>query len=352
MVYTWAFDTWRMFTPQEVLVPYERERDVAVEAVVQACRLCAAVQESLVSADTIAKKDRSPVTVADFGAQALVSLELTDAFPRVPLVGEEDADTLRGADGAGLRDQVFARVSALRPALTCEQMLDAIDYGRHAGGAAGRFWVLDPIDGTKGFLRKQQYAVALALIEDGRPVLGVLGCPNLPLDSADDDGPRGCVFHAMRGDGAYVRALDETAARPVSVSDIADAAGASFCESVESAHTNQSTNARIAAELGVTRPPFRIDSQCKYAAIARGDSSIYLRMPSRKDYTEKIWDHAAGWMIVKEAGGEVSDIHGKPLDFSRGRTLVGNQGVVATNGKLHAQLIAAIQSVAGAFGCQ
>jgi 3'(2'), 5'-bisphosphate nucleotidase len=101
----------------------------------------------------------------------------------------------------------------------------------------------------------------------------------------------------------------------------------------------------VAKLLGVATPPFRIDSQCKYAAIARGDSSIYLRMPTRADYEEKIWDHAAGWMVVTEAGGRVSDVAGRPLDFSIGRTLRNNKGVVATNGKLHDRVVAAVGRV-------
>ena len=79
--------------------------------------------------------------------------------------------------------------------------------------------------------------------------------------------------------------------------------------------------------------------------MARGEATIYLRLPTKKRYEEKIWDHAAGWLIVKEAEGEVADIHGKPLDFSQGRTLSQNYGVVATNGKLHSQVLSAIKKV-------
>ena len=90
-------------------------------------------------------------------------------------------------------------------------------------------------------------------------------------------------------------------------------------------------------------PPLRIDSQVKYGVLARGDVSIYLRLPTRADYEEKIWDHAAGSLIVTEAGGEVSDVRDHPLDFSVGRLLSHNVGIVATNGKLHPQVIDAVQ---------
>jgi len=65
------------------------------------------------------------------------------------------------------------------PGLTEDEVLTAIDHGVHGVGPTGRYWVLDPIDGTKGFLRGGQYALCLALIENKEIVLGVLGCPNL-----------------------------------------------------------------------------------------------------------------------------------------------------------------------------
>ena len=144
-----------------------------------------------------------------------------------------------------------------------------------------------------------------------------------------------------------MHALDGEKGTPVRVTDIVDPARASFCESVESGHSSHGDAARIAELLGVTAPPFRIDSQCKYAAVACGDASIYLRLPTSADYQEKIWDHAAGWIVVKEAGGEVTDIHGRPLDFSAGRTLAENKGAVATNGRLHDRVIAAVGKVLG-----
>jgi 3'(2'), 5'-bisphosphate nucleotidase len=194
-----------------------------------------------------------------------------------------------------------------------------------------------------GYLRGDQYAIALALIEDGEVVLGVLGCPNLPIDVSRPDGPRGCLFIAGEGQGATMRGIDNSIERSIKVTGIADPREASFCESVEGSHSSHSRARQIGAILGVTAPPLRIDSQVKYGVLARGDVSIYLRLPTRADYEEKIWDHAAGSLIVTEAGGEVSDVRGQPLDFSRGRKLSHNVGIVATNGKIHRQVIAAVQ---------
>lgn len=326
---------------------YEQERAAAVKAVRIASALCARVQTRLV-AGTLTKGDRSPVTVADYGAQAVVSHLLAARFPGLPLIGEEDAAALRTDDNAAIRATVVDAVQQTLPEMDEAAVLAAIDRGNDPGGPTGRRWTLDPIDGTKGFLRMDQYAVALALIEDGEVVLGVLGCPNLPRNAADPDGPRGCLFVGVNGEGAFVRGLDEDAKEaPISVTAIADPADARFCESVESGHSSHTHSAQIASRLGITRPPFRIDSQCKYAAVARGDASIYLRLPTRKDYVEKIWDHAAGWRVIVEAGGQVTDVRGAPLDFSRGRRLEDNQGVIVTNGALHAPVLDAVAAVLG-----
>jgi len=318
-------------------------RRVAVEAVLRASEVCRAVQYRLVAGAALQKGDKSPVTVADFAAQAVVSHFLAEAFPGVPLVGEEDARALREPENAEMKDAVLAAVGEVIGGLDEARVLGAIDRGTYAGGRQGRHFTLDPIDGTKGFLRLDQYAVALALIDEGQVVMGVLGCPSLPVGG--DATARGCLFAAHRGAGATVRTLDDPTERVVHVSDASEADAARFCESVESAHTDQSQSRRVAELLGITSAPYRIDSQCKYAAVARGDASIYLRLPTKPGYVEKIWDHAAGWSVVTEAGGRVTDVSGHDLDFGHGRRLEGNRGVITTNGRLHDEVVAAVGRV-------
>lgn len=99
--------------------------------------------------------------------------------------------------------------------------------------------------------------------------------------------------------------------------------------------------------LKITTLPVRIDSQCKYAVLARGDAGIYLRVPTRADYQEKIWDHAGGSLLIEEAGGKICDVNGFDLDFSQGRTLKNNKGIVATNGIIHDSVMIAVRKVLG-----
>ena len=320
---------------------FQAELEDGIAAVKAAARVCRTVQQDLVTAETLEKKDKSPVTVADFAAQAIVCAFLAKALPADPLVGEEDAADLRDDAQTPLREAVVKQVAAgMEEAVDTEQVLAWIDRG-NSEGREKRYWTLDPIDGTKGFLRGEQYAIALALIEDGEVVLGLLGCPNL-----EHGNQKGTLFVATRDGPATVQPLfEEGAAQIISVSALTAVAEARFCESVESAHSNQGESAEIARLLGIEQEPYRIDSQCKYAAVARGDASIYLRLPTRADYQEKIWDHAAGKIIVERAGGTVTDIHGKPLDFSRGKYLEQNQGIVATCGAVHAEVLEAVRQV-------
>ena len=312
-----------------------------VDSVRAASRICRAVQSELMARDSVAKADKSPVTVADLGGQALVAERLRRAFPGVPLIGEEDADQLR--DAPDLCARVVQRVRAEWPDATTDQVLDAIDLGCAEVGARGRYFTLDPIDGTKGFLRGAQYAIALALVEDGLPAVGVLGCPNLE----HPDGSLGVVLLAVRGEGTRALALDGDGldGTPCRVSDRAESAAIRMCESVEAAHSAHGESAAVAGRLGIFAAPVRIDSQAKYAVLALGGAELYLRIPTDPRRREKIWDHAAGSLVVTEAGGAVTDLDGLPRDCGRGPTLAANRGIVASNAAVHDRVLQALRSI-------
>ena len=203
-------------------------------------------------------------------------------------------------------------------------------------------WTLDPIDGTKGFLRGEQYAVCLALIVDGKVQLGVIGCPNLCQDAANRDGSKGCMFVAVRGQGAEQMSLSGANPTPVNIPDFSNG-DLNMLESVEAAHSSHSFNDRVAQLLNITKPPTRMDSQAKYCALSRGDGGIYLRLPATSGYVEKIWDHAPGSLLVEEAGGAISDVRGLPLNFGLGRELRENRGVVAAGKAVHKRVLGAVK---------
>ncbi|KAM7513844.1 hypothetical protein LguiA_003427 [Lonicera macranthoides] len=337
---------------------YAPELAAAKKAASLAARLCQKVQKALLQSDVQSKSDKSPVTVADYGSQVLVSFVLQKELPvnTFSLVAEEDSGDLCKEEGQETLQRITKLVNDIIASdgtygvspLSKEDVISAIDSGKSEGGPHGRHWVLDPIDGTKGFLRGDQYAIALGLLDEGKVVLGVLGCPNLPLASiANNDAPLdkvGCLFAAQVGCGTYMHSLDDddSSASKVHVSTTENPEEASFFESFEAAHSLHSLSSSIAKKLGVKAPPVRIDSQAKYGALSRGDGAIYLRFP-HKGYREKIWDHAAGCIVVTEAGGVVTDAGGKPLDFSKGRYLDLDTGIIVTNQKLMPSLLKAVR---------
>lgn len=324
----------------------------AEAAVVAAMHATRAVHADSAGVTSLEKDDRSPVTLADFAAQAIVSMTLADLEGpgRLRLVGEEQTDLLEGSSGRGLLEAVTGIVARVRPDADAEAVLAAIAAGGGDPAPEG-FWTLDPVDGTKGFLRRQQYAIALAWIEGGVPRLGVLGCPHLPADprgDVDAADPVGSLFSAARGFGAAAIDPRDPGGARVRIEAAAWSPGEPVvgCESVESGHSRQDRSVAVLAAIGESGPPVRLDSQCKYAVVARGQAHAYLRLPTRKAYIERIWDHAAGMVIAEEAGAVVSDIEGRPLDFAQGRGLERNRGVVAASAALHPRLIAAIAATA------
>lgn len=321
------------------------EVDFALNAARQAALLVKQIQAAMVT-PALTKGDKSPVTVADFSAQALVGRLLAEKFPHDQMVAEEASAGLREAEGAETLTQVTRFLRAVDAQATPDSVCAWIDQGRV--DSARRFWTLDPIDGTKGFLRGDQYATALALVVDGQAVVGALACPNL-TDAVHPDlnGP-GSLVIAARGQGAWTTSLQSPGAfTRLQVSTQAAPAAARLLRSFESGHTNVDQIGEFAQALGVQAEPVRMDSQAKYAVLAAGGGEIMLRLlsASQPDYKEKIWDQAAGSLVLEEAGGRISDLHGRPLDFTTGRSLTNNRGVLASNGRLHTAALSALKAV-------
>ncbi len=320
---------------------YPKELKTALEAVAEASKICEAVGNEARGA-SLEKNDRSPVTIADFGSQALIQRRLYETFSGVSFISEEDATALKQPENSTLLTRLVDYVNQIRPYTDAEDVLNWIDWGK-ADRDPDYFWTLDPIDGTKGFLRGDQYAISLCLVVEGTLKVAALGCPR--LEAGTEDGKTGVIFGAVAGEGAFQLDDINGEPRPIKVSDVTDVTRIRFTESVEKAHSSHSDSARIAEYLGIVAEPVRIDSQAKYAAVSRGDGDVYLRLPRDNVYREKIWDHAGGVLVVTEAGGRVTDIKGRPLDFHRGHRLEENLGVIVTNGRVHDAVLDAIRTL-------
>jgi 3'(2'), 5'-bisphosphate nucleotidase len=337
------------------------EVQFALDAVCSASLLVRQIQAEMVRKEhALTKKDLSPVTIADYASQALVGRLLIEKFPSDPMVAEEDSAMLRAPESAPALEAVTHFVSEFQKApleqqgtyVTTSDVCEWIDTNRM--DSAYRFWTLDPIDGTKGFLRGDQYVVALALIVDSRVQIGVLGCPNLVDGYRRDIDGVGSLVIAVRDQGAWLTNLADPVGlfqaekfRPLHVSDQNNAEEARILRSFESGHTNVDQVDQFVKTLGVKTEAVRMDSQAKYAVLAAGHGEMLLRLlsPYRPDYKETIWDQAAGSLVLEEAGGRITDLHGRELDFSTGRYLLNNRGILATNNLLHQSGLKALQQI-------
>ncbi len=311
------------------------ELQFAIHLMAGCATLTRNVQEKHIASQD--KADRSPVTIADYAVQAYVAQEILHAYPDDVMVGEEASKLLQQDEA--LLDEVTEHVKALLPASRPDDIQDWIDHGQ--GQPKGRFWVLDPVDGTKGFLRRMQFATALALVEDGEVILGVLGCPNLTFT-----GKTGVMAYAYHGQGAWWQSYDPKAeAQSLRVSEIKKLSEFRILRSFEDSHTDSSRIDSFARQAGVSVDPVRMDSQAKYFMLAGGQAEISMRLlaPERADYREFIWDQAPGYRVVLEAGGTITDTDGNPLDFSTGRRLTNNRGIFATNGWIHEEALKVLQ---------
>lgn len=355
--------------------PYYKEFEIASIAVRRASVLTKKLSDSIAgtkTSGTHTKDDKSPVTVGDYAAQAIINHAIKLNFPDDEIVGEEDSDTLReGSDESkSLSSKILEIITDVQSQTSqyndrlgklndTEEIYNSIDLGNSQGGSKGRFWALDPIDGTKGFLRGDQFAVCLALIENGKVILGVIGCPNLPaqiVSNEDMSGRKGGLFSAIKGVGSFYTDLFESQdftplseQESIKMSQNTTPETLKVVEGVEKGHSSHSTQSQIKDRLGfksetVGKQTINLDSQVKYCVLAKGQADIYLRLPINDTYREKIWDHAAGNILVYESGGFVGDIHGNELNFGNGR-LLNSQGVVAGNKSIFKKVIEAVGDV-------
>jgi 3'(2'), 5'-bisphosphate nucleotidase len=320
----------------------------ATAAVLQVMPIARLLGSTLKAVPPIEKPDGSPVTAADYVVQALVVAALRDRLPegRVPLMGEEHADSLAAC---GRPDAERLVIDAIRSTLGWRDRaaaLRAIDGDVLRAGEP--FWTIDPIDGTKGFIVDAHFSVCLARIEGSRATVGVLGCPRMGAAgdlSLRSDGP-GAAYAAAEGCGAWEFVPGTDGPRAARAARW-DGGTIRWARSLNRSATKIPSRTEPAVTaLAPAVESFRMDSQCKYALVARGDSDLVVRMPRGGGSSENIWDHASGAVIAAEAGAVVTDVCGRPLDFGCGESLERNAGILCAAAGLHARAVEALAPIA------
>jgi 3'-phosphoadenosine 5'-phosphosulfate (PAPS) 3'-phosphatase len=253
--------------------------------------------------ETLRKADDSPVTVVDLLHQAQVQGLLAEHFPGDGLISEEPRS---------LQEQVFGAASELSLAR----------YGIDLGPTLARVpdqgpytWIVDPIDGTKGFVAGRYFAIAIGYFAGVDARFGALAVPG-----RDDTGPElaidGAVAFALAGRGAWIRRprLGESWSRI----EPAPAAGQRVRVAVSLAHGGAlAGRVRAAGEVEVVA----MDSQAKYLGVATGEIDAYLRAARDDGQSDVVWDHMPAGLVAREAGCRLEHFDGGEIDFAPERSI-------------------------------
>ncbi|MCX8063970.1 MAG: 3'(2'),5'-bisphosphate nucleotidase [Candidatus Hydrogenedentes bacterium] len=293
------------------------------------------------------KDDMSPVTFADLGVQLIITAWLTENFNGFSLIAEESLNEFF----THLRKVVSVKklLSQFGVEIGVLDMIRIFRANRLKEENPRSFWVLDPVDGTKGFLRGGQYAISLAYVEEGRVKAGFLVCPRLGLPELLGVATSGCIFFAEDGKGAWIMPLcDVNRKVSIKVSNRVDFKESVLLCSYESTHTDREKTEKFKSILGINREVF-VDSQVKYGLLACGLGDLMLRFPPKDqpDYREKIWDHAGGAIVLQEAGGRLTDLYGGGFEFKPFQYFHDNVGVFASNGILHPRGLEVLRTLMG-----
>ncbi|MCU0513692.1 MAG: hypothetical protein MUE40_14125 [Anaerolineae bacterium] len=314
------------------------------QAVRQALLLCREVQHSaLRGMDKTSARASEPVTLADYGAQAIIGRALATHYPDDAVLAEESGAQFLDLVAPEQRAIILSLLMKVLDEPVREQdILRWLDHGR--GRSAARTWTVDPVDGTKGFLALRHYAVGVGLLTDGQPTGAVIGCPAYG-DGISGNDEEGLLFDVEDGQARAWPLFGPGAPAVLRASGHTAPDAVTLVQSFEEKHGNKARKARIYALAGYANAAlYELDSMEKYALIAAGRADVCLHTP-RGTSTFNVWDHAPGIALVQAAGGCVTGLDGAPLDCAQG-AVIPCRGIVITSGAaLHERILAAVAQV-------
>ena len=302
-------------------VGYDKELSLAVDLVKKA----SIITEWFRSKNSLSfiKKDDSPVTLADFASQIFIISEIKEYFPEDQIIAEEESSVFIDSDAENIIKRCYNSLN-----ITFEENLkETLNY---RGSSSKRQWTVDPIDGTKGFQKGLAYAIGMGFMIQAEPTICAIGVPNYKNTSLT-------IFSAEKNHGANVSHGDQNFTK-ISVSNKKEIKKFRICHSL---HYNQPWVLDFARSLGITNF-IPLDSMAKLCMVADGSSEIYIKpMNMQRSFT---WDFLPGELLVKEAGGMITDIRGNPIQYVNDKCKITAPGLIASNGIRHQELLNALKS--------
>jgi len=294
----------------------------AVDLVVEATRLAVAARRELPVEAIVEKPDGSVVTAVDVALQVWILDALDREFGAASVIAEEDLASIGGKPAAESHCRALLREWGFEGG---ERRIEwALSVGTTDGPTRDRerCWILDPIDGTHGYIDGAHWCPCLALLVRGEVAFGANG---------HDTVAGGVAYGAERGAGTWATRLDGGAPDRVLVRSDRPARE----EPVRVVAPARATESQIRARRAVgesTGHPVELlhaDSQAKYALVLAGEADVaYSRRGGGPG--KYVWDHAGATLLAREAGAWIGDTDGSPIDCALGRRLSGNRAVICT----------------------
>ncbi len=314
--------------------------DFAADLVRDATGLAVSARLHLPRNAIVQKSDGSVVTAVDVALQIYILDALDRKYGTVATIAEEDQDSILGKPAAQahvefLLDQWGVDATPARRAW-------ALSCGRRDGSTRdlARLWVLDPIDGTQGFVDGAHWCPCLALLAHGEVVFSANGHPTLARSRFEG----GVALAAERGSGTFARSLQhEAPAQRMQISSEPFASSEVVrVVSPDPATANQNAMRRAVGESVSARVELiPAASQAKYGLIIMNEADVaYSRRGAGPG--KYLWDHAGAILLAREAGAWVGDTDGSDIDLSQGRRLSANRAVICAARGLGPRIAAAL----------
>jgi len=318
------------------LNPFQKEIAIAVQLVRQAAVATEEIRRQGIRA--ISKKDGSPVTQADLVSQAIILRGLKAWFPQDGISAEEE---IGEGDKMALLEKGAWDLLKEPEIPDPESHLEAwVNYRGNPSGL--RTWMIDPIDGTKGFKKGLSYAIAMGLYFHGRPQFGCIASPQFP--NADGTERRTVIAYGAAGMGAYW--LDPRYDQPLRIKIPLRRNLTELTVVGSRAHDRVNLCARFMEKAGIQKI-LRMDGQTKYLMVASGQADIYMNAADPVYGIGYPWDHCAGQAILEEAGGRVTSFSGAPLNYRQEAEspIKDAEGVLACGNQWHERVLELVREL-------
>ncbi|MFW9940869.1 MAG: inositol monophosphatase family protein [Candidatus Thorarchaeota archaeon] len=299
---------------------FNKELGIAVELARTAIKITEWFRERGVK--SFLKVDRSPVTLADLASQLFITTRLKYHFPEDMIIAEEENIEI-------IDNKAEKQIEKCFNDLYLDNLSDIKEKFEYRGKPSQRQWTIDPIDGTMGFQKGLYYAVGIGFMMNSTPKICAIAVPNYIGSSL-------AIFSAVDGKGAQV-SFDNRDFKSINVSQEDDIKSIRFCHSL---HYDKPWIMEFARKIGIKKF-IQIDSMAKFCMIADGSADLYLK-PLDLQITNS-WDFLPGDLLVREAGGSVTDLNGVRLNFKDHKCICTAPGIIVSNGLLQKKIVELIK---------